>query len=112
VTDSLEYFWQVAETFLDDPETERGTMMGFPCLRQGGQFFASVHPETGDLIVKVRADRVQELMDQGIGKAFAPNGRTFREWVIIPKPEASSASALWSELLTEARQFVAPQLRG
>jgi hypothetical protein len=35
-------FWDLAEEMYVDPAVERGTMMGFPCLRVSGQFFASL----------------------------------------------------------------------
>jgi len=106
MVDALDYFWRVAEPFLAESDIEKGTMMGYPCLRTGGLFFASVHPESGDLIIKLSSKRVQDLIAQGIGKEFAPNGRTFREWVVIPRGDLTHAKELWSELLAEARRFV------
>ncbi len=47
-------------------------MMGFPCLRFAGAFFASCDHRTGDLIVKLSRDRVAQLIAEGIGKPFAP----------------------------------------
>ena len=53
-------------------------MMGFPCLRIDGAFFASLDHRTGHLIIKLPADRVDELVDVGTGQSFAPNGRRFK----------------------------------
>ena len=36
-----ERFWELAEPLLARPDVTRSTMMGFPCLRVRGQFFAS-----------------------------------------------------------------------
>ena len=95
-------FWDLAEPLLAEGVADKGTMMGFPCLRTDGDFFASLHHQTGDLIVKLPADRVAELVASGEGRPFAPAGRTFREWVSIPEPD----EARWRDLLDEARAFV------
>lgn len=76
-------FWDVAEPFLHGG-AERSTMMGHACLRIDGEFFASCDRATGDLIVKLPADRVDELVEAGDAESFAPNGRRFREWATIP----------------------------
>lgn len=80
-------------------------MMGFPCLRVAGAFFASCDPRTGDLIVKLPRDRVQQLLEDGVGHPFAPAGRTFREWVLIDDRDETR----WAELIDEARTFVTGQ---
>ena len=95
-------FWELAEPLLAMGEAEEGTLMGFPCLRTKGTFFASFEHRTGDLIVKVAATRVDELMADGTGLPFAPAGRRFREWVQIPGRNVE----LWEALLDEARAFV------
>lgn len=96
-------FWKLADAMIDAGQATRGTMMGFPCLRAGGKFFASVERATGNLIVKLPEVRVGELIDEGIGKPFAPAGRTFREWVSLDEPDEEG----WSARLAEARAFVA-----
>jgi len=90
---------------LDDEAVERGTMMGFPCLRSNGQFFASAEPKSGDLIVKLPAHRVDELVESGVGESFAPSGRRFREWVRI----SDRSEDRWQTLMNEAHQFVAEE---
>lgn len=45
------------------------------------------------------------LVDDGEGEHFAPAGRTFRQWVALPRPDRD----LWEALLREARAFVAEQ---
>lgn len=98
VDDSL--FWDVAEPFFGSG-AERSTMMGFPCLRVGGKFFASLEHRTGDLIVKLPAERVDELIETGTGGPFAPNGRRFKEWTVI----AARDEELWTQLTQEAFNF-------
>lgn len=103
--DLTHFFWQVAEPFLLDEAVSKSTMMGFPCLRVNGHFFASVNHRTGDLVIKLPTARVQALINAGEGEAFAPNGRRFREWVAITRRDAQR----WEELLAEAQDFVAGQ---
>lgn len=96
------FFWDVAGSFLANEAVSRGTIMGFPCLRVNGDFFASADHRTGDLVVKLPAERVQELIESGVGQPFAPNGRQFREWVTLADRDA----ARWEALMHEACTFV------
>ncbi|MBZ0263034.1 TfoX/Sxy family protein [bacterium] len=95
-------FWSIAEKLMQQENVEKGTMMGFPCLRYNGNFFACQHHKTDDLIVKLDASRVTELIEHGTGEPFSPNGRVFREWVLI----ATVDEGLWRKLLAEAKTFV------
>lgn len=95
-------FWDLAEPLLGRTEVTRSTMMGFPCLRIRGQFFASTDRDTGALLVKLPEARVDELVDAGRAESFAPAGRRFREWASIPYERSRS----WKRLLDEALDFV------
>lgn len=66
-----------------------------------GKFFAFV--AKGDLVVKLPADRVQELIASGEGRVFdAGKGRPMKEWVRLrPIDEAACAG-----YVAEAREFV------
>ena len=97
-------YWRLTEGLLADPRVSRGTMMGFPCMRTDGAFFASLDPGSHHLIVKLPAARVGELIASGTGLVFAPSNRPFREWVAIPGPH----EATWAGLLDEARAFAGP----
>ena len=97
-----ELFWRLARALYADPAVTRSTMMGFSCLRVDGKFFACVDRRTGDLVVKLAAARVNELVTSGVGRPFAPNGKVFREWVAVPIPDDQE----WSALLDEAKRFV------
>jgi len=79
-----------------------GTMMGLPCLRVEGQFFASLDRQTGGLLVKLPAMRVESEIAKEKGEAFAPNGRMFREWLRVPQEGSRS----WAAYLREAHHFV------
>jgi hypothetical protein len=95
-------FWDLADHLLQEPGMTRSTMMGYPCLRANGAFFACVERKTGRLIVKLPADRVWELVRSGRATSFAPNGRTFREWAAFSQPNRKE----WTAMLDEARRFV------
>ncbi len=101
MSDATEHFWNLAEPYLGRPGVTRGTMMGFGCLRYEGAFFATVHRASGDLIVKLDAPRVEELIAAGIGEPFAPAGKRFRAWVAIPERD----DARWHLLIEEALQL-------
>lgn len=100
--ENMGLFRELAEPLLAEEAIVKGTMMGFPCLRVNGDFFASVHRQTGDLIVKLPANRVLDLIETEVGEPFAPNGRRFKEWVSIPNRNA----VLWQQLINDARIFV------
>src|SRR5262249_7496937 len=46
-------FDRLAESLLAQPDVSRSTMMGLPCLRRSGAFFASYDRRTGNLVVKL-----------------------------------------------------------
>jgi hypothetical protein len=94
-------FWDLAQELLQRPDVSRSTMMGLPCLRFDGAFFASLDRQTGDLLVKLAEPRVNELVAADRAHSFAPAGRRFREWAAIPYERSRS----WKRLLDEALAF-------
>ena len=94
----------LTDDLLYDPSVGRSTMMGHPCVRRAGRFFASFDPKGDRLVVKLPAEQVEALIDKGTGEPFAPNGKVFREWVAIPTPDPSG----WARLLAEAFDFAGP----
>jgi hypothetical protein len=56
-SNDVDRFWTSAEPFLALSGVSSSTMMGLPCLRIDGQFFASYDRGTGDLLVKLDAAR-------------------------------------------------------
>ena len=106
-------FWRVAEPLLAQAGVTRSSLMGFPCLRLNGDFFASCDRRTGDLVVKLDAARVAELTAAGKAEPFAPNGRPFREWAVIPARRARSWEALLDDALKASaeRQSATPRQR-
>ena len=94
-------FRELAQQLLAEPGITQGTMMGYPCLRSNGAFFACVERATGHLVVKLPAQRVSELTATGQALPFTPNGRTFRAWAAFPVADPAE----WRALLSEARDF-------
>ena len=104
MSDARTLYDALTDDLLYDPAVGRSTMMGYPCVRRAGRFFASYDPRSEALVLKLPPERVAELIAEGTGEPFAPNGRVFREWVTIPEPDAG----VWEQLLAEARDFAAP----
>jgi hypothetical protein len=94
-------FWEVSAAALAHGDVATGTMMGLPCLRVSGAFFATRDHRSGALIVKLPRDRVRQLVQAGAGKPFAPAGKPFREWILIGDRDP----ARWAALIDEARVF-------
>ncbi|MEZ5097202.1 MAG: hypothetical protein R2731_14530 [Nocardioides sp.] len=95
LTDDLRY----------DPLVSRSTMMGYPCVRYAGRFFASYAAREDALVVKLPRERVAALVETGAGDPFAPAGKVFREWLLLPEPDRDR----WRELLAEALEFARGQ---
>ena len=94
-------FWELAAPLLEQAGVTRSTMMGFPCLRLDGDFFASCDHRNGNLVVKLDEPRVNQLLDAGNADPFAPSGRPFREWASVPLQKHRS----WGRLLDEALEL-------
>ena len=100
--DPTDFFWSLADSLLERDDVEEGTLMGFPCLRVDGDFFATCEHRSGDLIVKLDRARVAELIEEGLAAPFAPAGRVFKEWARV----AERDEPRWRGLLEEAHAFV------
>jgi hypothetical protein len=96
-------FEALAAPLLRRPGVTSSTMMGLPCLRVDGAFFAACDRRSGDLLVKLDERRVGDLVGAGLAGAFAPAGRRFRQWAAVPP----DAEATWAGLLDEALRFAA-----
>lgn len=77
--------------------------MGGRCLRVGKEFLALVDFKGAGLVVKLPKARVAALIAEHVGQPFAPAGRIFKEWVLIPVVDADR----WRSLLREGITFVA-----
>ena len=101
-TTSAEEFWDVASPLIAEGALEESTMMGGPCVRAAGEFVAMPHHKGDGIVVKLPRERVDDLIEQGVGAPFAPAKKVFKEWVLV---EAFD-EALWEALLRESVVFV------
>ena len=93
---------QLAEEMeASDRAISRSTMMGLPCLRLDGAFFASLDKRSGDLIVKLAAADVAKRIERGEGRPFAPAGKVFREWLALDH----DSEDVWRSALADALAF-------
>jgi hypothetical protein len=99
-----ETFWELAEPYLAAGQLVEGTMMGHPCLREASTngFVATVERSSGNLVVKLPDGRVQQLIDDGVGRPFAPAGKVFSEWVTV----AEADEKLWIGLIEESIDYI------
>ncbi len=96
-------FWKVADELqAEDPRIVEGTIMSSRCLRVGKEFLALVDRKDSGLVVKLPKKRVAELIASGKGQAFAPAGRVFKEWLLVPDVDRRR----WLALLREGIEFV------
>ena len=85
-----------------DGTVTRGTMFGCPGLRTGRRFLAIWWHE--QLVVKLPADRLQELVAAGRAEPFEPmEGRRMNGWAVV------QGTAEWEPLVGEARAWVESQ---
>jgi hypothetical protein len=101
-------FWELAQPMLEHAGVTRSTMMGFPCLRLHGDFFATVDRRNGHLVIKLDEARVDALLARAQAEPFAPNGRRFREWASVPFERRRNWAGLLEEALEAAAVRVAP----
>ena len=97
-----ELFWDLAGPMIASGQVVEGELMRSRCLRIGKEFLAMPEYRTGDLVVKLPRERVDELIEAGDGLAFAPAKKVFREWVQVPERNEK----LWRQLLKEGVEFV------
>jgi hypothetical protein len=94
--------WQALVERTEGGPVTRGTMFGSQGLRTGRKFFAIWWHE--QLVVKLPADRLQELVASGEGEVFEPMpGRPMNGWVLL------QGSAEWDAVVTAARAHVEAQ---
>ena len=91
-----------ARVVAEDDAVEQGPIMRSTGLKTGGKFFAFAR--SGELVVKLPAARVAELVASGDGGPFVGSrDRVMREWVVLRPPD-ERACAAWVD---EARAFAA-----
>jgi TfoX/Sxy family transcriptional regulator of competence genes len=107
VPDAEQLFADLAEQFAGEQGVElpgEGSprRFGSDALTVNGSIFAML--TRGELVVKLPAARVAELVANGGGVPFtAGKGRAMREWVVVTGDDPQE----WRELACEALRFVA-----
>jgi hypothetical protein len=92
----------VARVLAAHPGDDQAPMLRSPGLRTGGRFYGFA--AGADLVVKLPAARVRQLVDSGLGLPCSPRpGRPMREWVRVTAPDEETCVSY----LLEARTFVA-----
>jgi TfoX/Sxy family transcriptional regulator of competence genes len=81
-------------------DVQGGRMFASDGLKTGDRFFAIV--AQGDLVLKLPADRVEELIATAGAAPFEVGKRRMREWLRIAPADARECESL----MTEARDFV------
>lgn len=87
------------------PGVASGRMMASDGLRLGDKYFAMLHK--GDLVVKLPAARVQELVGRGAGGQLTAGRRVMREWFTAPLDGPEDWRGLADEALAYARELAA-----
>jgi hypothetical protein len=83
------------------PGDEEGRMLQSSGLKTAGKFYAFATAD--DVVVKVPAPRVKELIERGQGLPCSPRpGRPMKEWVRLPVDGEESCLSY----VLEARTFV------
>ncbi|MDR2281276.1 MAG: hypothetical protein LBE07_10540 [Gordonia sp. (in: high G+C Gram-positive bacteria)] len=83
------------------PNVDIGPMFGSEGVRVLGKVFAFVAGR-GELVVKLPSDRIDALMETGVGARMEMRGRVMREWMHVGLDHADD----WDSLMTEAHDFV------
>ena len=95
-------FWQLAaELQLADERVELGTIMNHRCLRVGKEFLALYDARRGGAVMKLPKERVAQLIADEVGEPFAPAGKVFKEWVLVPDAKRRR----WPKLLKDASEW-------
>ncbi len=90
-------------TVLNEAGVEVSTMMKTPCLRYKGDFLSMFFDKEDALIVKVSPERVNELVEKGVGMEFNFTKKRFKEWVLTPLEHLDDYDAYIAEALVYAK---------
>ena len=94
-------FARVVAAFARDHQVTAGKMMASVGLKLNGKIFAMM--SRGKFVAKLPKERVDELVQSGVGVYFDPrrDGRLMKEWIELRGTEPS-----WIALAKEAHRFV------
>src|SRR3954469_17528534 len=94
--------WEKLVAGAEGGDVTPGTMFGSNGLRTGKKFFAIWWHE--QLVVKLPADRLQELVAGGGGEPFEPMpGRRMNGWLLL------TGTTAWEPVVAEARAWTESQ---
>lgn len=96
-------FEAIVTQFAGDDEVAESKWFGKICLKVNGKAFVVAFG--GDLAFKLAGEQHAAAMQIEGAHLFDPRGqgRAFKDWVQVPKAQASS----WADLASQAREFVA-----
>lgn len=94
---------QAVNKLLREPGVALSTMMGTECLRYQGEFMAMMFTKEDSLIIKVSPERVNQLIEEGVGNEFNFTKKRFKEWVLIPVDYEADYQGYMYEALEYAR---------
>ena len=101
-------FDDVLDELLADPAVKRGVFFGHPGAKLGKRVFAC--EVDGDLLVKLGAERVVELQNEGLARVFDPmGGRPMNAWALVPERHDGDPLREWVELAEEAKLYLADE---
>lgn len=87
--------------FAGRPEVGVGRMFHSEGLTCGGKFFATLSRDD-QMLVKLPADRVTDLVASGVGLPFDANkGKVMKEWALVPFTSVDA----WPGIAEEAFAF-------
>lgn len=89
-------FDELVERMTREPDVEHGKAFASRTLKAGGKIFAML--VKGELVVKLPADRCEELVAAHDARPFEMANRRMREWVTIERGD-------WPALAGEALAF-------
>lgn len=99
-----ELFHQVCERLESRPGVGRDRKGGFGSgIRSRGKVFAML--QGGCLIVKLPAERIDQLVAAGEGRPHIQGGRTSKQWMVVDLKAAQT----WLPLAEEALERLKPE---
>ncbi|HEU5134146.1 MAG TPA: TfoX/Sxy family protein [Steroidobacteraceae bacterium] len=94
-------FAPIAAAFRGGRDISEARMFGSSGLKTDGRVFVMV--VKGNLVVKLPAPRIQELIGSRVAQPFDPgHGKVMKEWASIPVTHSTK----WLALAQEAHRFV------
>lgn len=95
-------FDRLSEELINSGDARPGMMMGFPCLKIKGHYYACKDKRSSALIIKLSEKRVNALIISGEALPFTPAGQLFSLWAVMEVFHEN----LWRGVLREARKLI------